>query len=55
MIKMTFKLKKDTNTCYVFECGEKPDQITLYLKKKQVDADGIDPKKGITVTVEGKA
>jgi hypothetical protein len=26
--------------------------MTLYLKMAQVDAAGIDPKKGITVTVE---
>jgi len=25
--------------------------MTLYLKKKQVDAAGIDPAKGITVTI----
>jgi hypothetical protein len=51
-LKITFTLKAETKTCYRFETGEKPDQMTLYLKKAQVDAAGIDPHKGITVTVE---
>ena len=29
--------------------------LTLYLKKADVDAAGIDPRKGITVTVEEAA
>ena len=52
MLKINFTLKSETKTCYRFETGEKPDQMTLYLKKAQVDATGIDPQKGITVTVE---
>ena len=55
MLKISFTLKAETKTCYRFETGEKPDQMTLYLKKAQVDAVGIDPKKGITVTIEGCA
>lgn len=51
-MKINFKLKAETKTCYRFESGIRPDQITLYLKKTQVDGAGIDPTKGITVTVE---
>jgi hypothetical protein len=51
-MKLNFKYVKDTKTCHVFENGTKPDFTTLYLKKTQVDADGIDPKKGIAVTIE---
>lgn len=52
MLKIPFTLKAETKTCYRFETGEKPDQMTLYLKKAQVDSASIDPKKGITVTIE---
>lgn len=52
MLTIKFTLKAETKTCYRFETGERPDQMTLYLKKAQVDAAGIDPKKGVTVTVE---
>ena len=55
MLKVEFKLKNETKTCYRFEAGERPDLITLYLKKAQVDEAGIDPKKGIVVTVEEKS
>lgn len=54
MLKIKFKLKAETKTCYRFQSGEDraEDMLTLYLKKSQVTAAGIDPKKGITVTVE---
>lgn len=54
MLKIKFTLKSETKTCYRFQSGEdrSPDMITLYLKKSQIDGAGIDPKKGITVTVE---
>jgi len=55
VINLEYAYKKETATCYVFEAGERPDMETLYLKKRHVDEAGIDPKKGITVTVEGKA
>lgn len=55
MLKIHFTLKNETRTCYRFETGEKPDQMTLYLKKAQVDAAGIDPKKGIIISVEEAA
>jgi hypothetical protein len=51
MLEIKFTLTTETKTCYRFETGERPDQMTLYLKKAQVDAAGIDPKKGITVTI----
>lgn len=52
MLKINFKLKNETKTCYRFEAGERPDLVTLYLKKTQVDGAGIDPQQGITITVE---
>lgn len=52
MLQLTFSLKSETKTCYRFETGERPEQMTLYLKKAQVDAAGIDPQKGVTVTIE---
>lgn len=53
-MKIKFVLKSETKTCYRFQSGEDraADMLTLYLKKSQVDAAGIDPDKGITVTVE---
>lgn len=53
-MKNKMKYLKETKFCYVFSAGEPrtEDHITLYLKKQQVDAAGIDPQKGITVTVE---
>lgn len=52
MLKYTFRYKTETKTCYRFETGTPDDFITLYLKKKDVDAAGINPKKGLVVTVE---
>lgn len=54
MLKINFSLKAETKTCYRFQSGEdrSPGMITLYLKKTQIDKSGIDPKKGIVVTVE---
>lgn len=53
-MKIKMKYLKETKSCYVFSAGEPytEDHIALYLKKKQVDAAGIDPQNGITVTVE---
>jgi hypothetical protein len=51
---IAFKYKTETKTCYRFEPGEKPDHMTLYLKKKPVDEAGIDPKSGIIVTIRQK-
>jgi hypothetical protein len=52
MLKLEFKYTKDTKTCCVFQTGERPEFVTLYLKKSQIEDAGINPKKGITVTVE---
>jgi len=52
MLKVDFSLKNETKTCYRFEAGERPEQITLYLKKTQVDNAGINPNAGITVTIK---
>ena len=54
MLKLEFKLLKDTKTCYRFETGsqEAGNLVTLYLKKSDIDAAGIDTRKGITITVK---
>ena len=53
-MKIVFEYKTETKTCYRFETGERPDQMTLYLKKSKVDAAGIDPKNGVIVTIRAK-
>lgn len=52
MIKFKMNFKCETKTCYRFEQRKEGNLITLYLKKDDVDQGGIDPKRGITVTVE---
>lgn len=53
MLKLKMAFKNATKTCYRFERrDETGDMTTLYLKKSDVDKAGIDPHKGITVTVE---
>ena len=52
-MKIKMALKNETKTCYRFERREDSGNlITLYLKKNDVNSAGIDPKKGIIVTVE---
>lgn len=51
-LKLGFTLKTTTKTCYRFERREGAELTTLYLKKSQIDSAGIDPNKGITVTIE---
>lgn len=51
-MKISFNYKTETKTCYRFETGERPEQMTIYLKKKIVNDAGIDPRNGITITVE---
>lgn len=52
-MKMRMAFRNETKTCYRFESKDTAGNfITLYLKKADVDAAGIDPKKGIVVTVE---
>ena len=50
-MKIHFEHIRSTKTCEVFQHGEKPDMITLYLKKSDVKEAGIDPQKGIEVTI----
>jgi len=54
MIKLKMRYLKETKTCTVFQSGtrEGNDLLTLYLKKSDIAAAGIDPAKGITVAVE---
>lgn len=52
MLQINFAYKTETKTCYRFESGVRPNFTTLYLKKVEVDAAGIDPKNGVTVTIE---
>lgn len=51
-MQMHMTLKNETKTCYRFEHREDSELTTLYLKKANVDAAGIDPKKGICVTIK---
>lgn len=51
-MKIHFAHIRSTKTCEVFQHGEKPDMITLYLKKSQLAEEGIQPIKGLTVTIE---
>ena len=52
-MKLHLKFKNATKTCYRFETRDAAGNLTtLYLKKTDVDAAGINPQKGITVTIE---
>lgn len=51
---LKFDYTAATRTCYRFEHKDGNDVTTLYLKKKQVETAGIDPKKGVTVTIKQK-
>ena len=52
-MKLHLKFKNATKTCYRFETRDVAGNLTtLYLKKADVDAEGIDPQKGIAVTIE---
>ena len=52
-MKLHLKFKNATKTCYRFETRDAAGNLTtLYLKKADVDAAGIDPQKGIVVTIE---
>ena len=52
-MKIAFKLKAETKTCYRFEnqIGGKETQQTMYLKKDTVKEAGIDPSKGVIITI----
>ena len=52
-MRLHMKFNNATKTCYRFDPRDAAGNLTTrYLKKADVDADGIDPQKGITVTVE---
>ena len=52
-MQLSMKFRNATNTCYRFEQRDEAGNLTtLYLKKTDVDAAGIDPHKGITVTIQ---
>lgn len=48
---INFDLKNETKTCYRFEHHIGDSFDTLYLKKEHLDTAGIDPKKGIAITI----
>ncbi len=51
-MQLSMKFRNATKTCYRFEQRDEAGNLTtLYLKKTDVDAAGIDPHKGITVTI----
>lgn len=52
MMKLNFHFAKETKACYRFETATGPDWTALYLKKRAVEAAGIDPHGGITVTID---
>ena len=52
-MKIRMKLRNETKTCYRFERRDaNGNLITLYLKKSDVREAGIDPVKGIDLTIE---
>lgn len=52
-MQLNMKFRNATKTCYRFEQRDEAGNLTtLYLKKTDVDAAGIDPYKGITVTIQ---
>lgn len=52
-MKLKMEFRNSTKTCYRFEHrGADGNLTTLYLKKSDVDKDGINPQKGIVVTIE---
>lgn len=53
MLKIRLDYRNDTKTCYRFERRDGAGNlITLYLKKSDIKEAGIDPQKGIDVTIE---
>lgn len=52
-MKLEMKFRNTTKTCYRFENRDDAGNLTtLYLKKADVDAAGINHQKGIIVTIE---
>ena len=56
MNKIEYKLdlQRETKRCLVFSRGsrETNDLMTVYIHKEDVEASGIDPRKGIVMTIE---
>lgn len=53
MLKIRLDYRNDTKTCYRFERRDKNGNlVTLYLKKSDIQEAGIDPQKGINLTIE---
>lgn len=55
MKKVKFNFKAETKTCFRFENqeGGRDTMQTLYLKKETVKEAGVEPKKGLVVTIGG--
>ena len=52
-MELKMKLRNETKSCYRFERrSDQGDLVTLYLKKKDVNDAGIDPRKGIAITIK---
>lgn len=52
-MKIRMKFRNETKTCYRFERRDESGNLaTLYLKKTDVREAGIDPMKGIDLTIE---
>ena len=52
-MKIRMSYRNETKFCYRFERRDDAGNlITLYLKKIDIQEAGIDPKKGIDVTIE---
>ena len=51
-MKINFTHVRSTKTCEVFQHGDKPDMISLYLKKSQLQEASINPTSGLIVTIE---
>lgn len=51
-MELHFTHSKTTKSCEVYQYGQQPDNITLYLKKDMLAADGIKPTSDLIVTVK---
>ena len=59
MNKIEYKLdlQRETKRCLVFSRGDREsgDLMTVYVHKEDVEAAGIDPRKGVVMTIEEAA
>ena len=52
-MKIRMEFRNETKACYRFERRDESGNLTtLYLKKNEVQDAGIDPTKGIDLTIE---